>query len=78
MWQDPYMTFRPERQSNTAAIIDLIVRMFSRLDQFRFQSSAFGMALQSEIVHNGQSEKAKSDYGSMLYLIHSRLQQMRS
>lgn len=77
-WKEPYAAFRGDRPSKTAGLITQIADVLLRIDQFRSQSAAFGLSIQSEITHKGQSDEARTKYGAMLHLLHMRLQQMRN
>lgn len=76
MWRDPFATFREERPTATGRMIMTIRDVLMRMDLLKAQSVTFGNWLRGEIAQKRRPPQTDAVFGSMLHLIHARLQQM--
>ena len=77
-WREPFTVFRADRPSATAETINTILQVLTRMDLLKAQSVIVGTSIQREISQKARSPQTDEAFGSMLHLIHSRLQQLAS
>jgi hypothetical protein len=76
MWRDPFANFREERSTATGRIITTIRDVLTRMNQLKAQSVILGKWIREEIAQKTQPAQTDGLFGSMLHLVHERLQQM--
>jgi hypothetical protein len=75
-WREPFSAFRADRPSATVQTVNTILQVLTRMDLLKAQSVIIGTSIQREIAQKTRSPQTDAAFGSMLHLIHSRLQQL--
>jgi hypothetical protein len=76
MWKDPFASFHEERETATGKMIMTIREMLTRMDILKGQSLSFASWIRGEIAQKTVRPHTDAAFGSMLHLIHTRVQQM--
>ncbi len=75
MWRDPFANFREARPTATGRMITTIREMFMRMDLLKARSLALEVDTR-EIAQKTDPSQTDAVFGSMLHLVHTRVQQM--
>jgi len=75
-WRDPYVGFRETRRTNTGETITNIGNALLRMDGLKAQSVILTKWINDEIEQKARTPGADAIFGSMIHLLHTRLQQL--
>jgi hypothetical protein len=75
-WKEPYAGFRESRRTNTGETITNIGNALLRMDGLKGQSVILAKWINDEIAQKARTAGADAIFGSMIPLLHTRLQQM--
>jgi hypothetical protein len=75
-WKEPYASFRENRRTNTGETITNIGNALLRMDGLKAQSLVLTKWISDEIAQKARTPGADAIFGSMIHLLHTRLQQM--
>jgi len=78
MWKDPFAGFHEARPTATGRMIVTVANMLLQLEQLKAQSILFGNLIEAEIRQKTRPPQTDAIFGSMLHLIHARLQQLQA
>ena len=76
MWKDPFADFHEERETATGKMIMTIREMLTRMEILKGQSLSFASWIRGEIAQKTVRPQTDAAFGSMLHLLHARVQQM--
>lgn len=76
MWKEPYLGFREMRSTGTGEAVKDIGSLLLRLDGMKAQSLLLAKWIADEIEQKKRTAGAEAVYGSMLHLLHARLEKI--
>jgi len=77
MWREAYAGYREDRHTKTGEIITSIREVLTSLEVLKAQGVMMGTYVKNELAQKSRAQQGQDDYGAMLHLIHTWLQQMR-